>query len=98
MKTKNGCKLACKLSAAAVFLAPFPGLGQSRFPEGQARDTVLVVCSQCHPLTRLTDHDVSGEEWEFTLYDMIARGAPVYEEDLEIVKRYLIDNFSSDGQ
>jgi hypothetical protein len=98
MKAKDGCKLACELTVAAAFLAPLPGLGQTPFPKGQARDTVLVVCSQCHPLTRLTDHDVSGEQWEFTLYDMIARGAPVHEEDLEIVRRYLIDNFSSDEQ
>jgi hypothetical protein len=41
---------------------------------------------------------MSASDWEFTLYDMIARGAPVHEEQIEVVRQYLIDNFAVDGQ
>ena len=98
MKVENGWKSACRLSVAAVFLVPFLGWGQNPFPQGQVRDTVLLVCSQCHPLTRIIDGDLTAEEWEFMLYDMIARGAPVYEEDLELVRQYLVENFAIDEQ
>ncbi len=98
MKAGNSWKLACRLSVASVFLIPFLGWGQGPFPNGKARNTLFLVCSQCHSLARITDADLTAEEWEFTLYDMIARGAPVYEEDLALVRQYLIDNFAIDEQ
>lgn len=96
MKAKKSGKLALRLAVVTVILCPVPGWVQGPFPAGEARDTVIVVCSQCHVLTRITDNDLSAEEWEFTLYDMIARGAPLYESDLETVRRYLIENFATD--
>jgi hypothetical protein len=39
---------------------------------------------------------LNAEEWELTLYDMIARGAPLHAEDLDIVRKYLIENFAID--
>ncbi len=89
---------AVLLSVATILLMPSLGWGQSPFPEAKVRNTVLLVCSQCHSLTRIMDGDLNAEEWEFTLYDMIARGAPVHEEDLDLVKQYLIDNFAIDEQ
>ncbi len=96
MKTDNSRKLAIKLTVATMILCPIVGWVQGPFPTGQGRDTVVMVCSQCHPLTRITDNDLNAEEWEFTLYDMIARGAPLYEKDLDNVRRYLIENFATD--
>ncbi len=96
MKANTGRKLAPGIAVAAAVLCPAPGWGQGPFPEGEGRDKVILVCSQCHVLTRITDNDLSAEEWEFTLYDMIARGAPLHEADLENVRRYLIENFASD--
>ncbi len=98
MKANNSWKLACWLSVATAFFIPFLGWGQDPFPNGKARNTVLLVCSQCHSLTRITDANLNAEEWEFTLYDMIARGAPVHEVDLALVRQYLIDNFAIDEQ
>ena len=73
-------------------------ISENPFPEAEMRETVLLVCSQCHPLTRITEGDLTAEEWEFTLYDMIARGAPIHEEDIAFVREYLIDNFATDRQ
>jgi hypothetical protein len=84
--------------ATAVVLYPLLAWSQNPFPDGPARETVVLVCSQCHALTRLTDSSMSAADWEFVLYDMIARGAPVHEEQLERVRQYLIDNFAVDGQ
>jgi hypothetical protein len=67
------------------------------FPDGEGRDAFLAACSACHALTRITDphRKLTAEEWEFHLYDMISRGAPVYEKDIEPIRRYLIENFSA---
>ncbi len=96
MKANIGRKLARGLAVITVILCPISGWVQGPFPAGEARDTVILVCSQCHVLTRITDNDLNAEEWEFTLYDMIARGAPLHEADLESVRRYLIENFATD--
>ena len=96
MKADHSSKLACGLAVATIFVIPVFGWSQAPFPEGKARDAVFLACVQCHPLTRITDGDLNAEEWEFTLYDMIARGAPIHEEDLELVRQYFIDNFAND--
>lgn len=84
--------IAATLAGAAI------GTAQTPFPEGPARDTVVVVCSQCHPLTRLLNSELSAAQWEIYLYDMVARGATIYDRDLERVKSYLIDNFATDAR
>jgi hypothetical protein len=84
------------LLAAAMFysgLAWGQGLG---LPEGKGRDTVMQVCTACHGLDHITNphKKLTAEEWEFYLYEMISRGAPLHKEDMNIVKNYLIDNFA----
>ncbi len=73
---------------------PILAWSQGPLPEGPGRDAMLRACTACHPLTRITENDLDADEWAFTLYDMIARGAPLHAEDLEAVRQYLIDNFA----
>ena len=94
MKAGSRSALAALSTVTAVLLVPVFAWSQAPFPEGRARDAVFQACTPCHPLTRISDNDLDADEWEFTLYDMIARGAPLHEEDLEAVRRYLIDNFA----
>ena len=72
------------------------GMAQSQeiFPAGQGRNTLFLVCVQCHALDRVIEAKLNAGDWEFTLYDMISRGAPVREEDIETLKKYLVDNFA----
>ena len=65
-------------------------------PEGAGLQVVIVACTQCHGLDRLTDIKLSATEWENALYDMMARGAIVEERDLATIRKYLIDNFAVD--
>jgi len=94
----SSIKSAGALAVTAFALLPFQSIGQNPFPEGAARDTVLLVCSQCHPLTRLIESNMRAADWEFILYDMVARGAPIHADQLELVRQYLIDSFAVDGQ
>ena len=83
-------------AAAAIACAPLLAHSQDPFPAGGARDTVLLVCSQCHPLTRILDSNMNAAQWEAVLYDMISRGATVYDRELTLVRQYLVDNFATD--
>jgi hypothetical protein len=69
---------------------------QELFPEGAGRDTLLLVCVQCHTPLRITEAELTADDWEFIVYDMIGRGAPVHKEDIKDLKKYLIDNFATD--
>ena len=71
---------------------------QDPFPDGPEKDTLFLVCVQCHSPTRITNAQLTAADWEFILYDMIARGAPVHQEDIGDLKKYLIDNFAIEQQ
>ena len=83
---------------AIALLVPLPVFAQDPLPEGSGRDAMAVICSQCHPLTRIFDSDMDAAEWETLLYDMIARGAPVYERDIELLQTYLAENFARERE
>jgi len=68
---------------------------QAEFPDAPGRDTVFLVCSQCHSIGRINTAKLSADDWQFIVYDMISRGAPVYPEDIAPLTRYLQDNFAS---
>ena len=73
-------------------------VGQDSFPEAPARDTLIVACTQCHSLGRMAIATLTAEDWQFVVYDMIARGAPVRQEDIADLTTYLQDNFATDKQ
>ncbi len=65
-------------------------------PEGDGLQVVVVSCTQCHGLDRLTDIQLTAAEWENALYDMMARGAIVEGQDLAAIRKYLVENFATD--
>lgn len=70
---------------------------QELFPDGPGKETLLVVCVQCHSPGRITDAKLSAADWEFTLYDMISRGAPVRKDEIAALKLYLVNNYAIDS-
>jgi hypothetical protein len=95
---KNGGirnRLRTLVLVAVLSSAVSPSLAQG-LPEGEGLRAVIVACTQCHGLDRLTNIKLSTIEWENALYDMMARGAVVEGKDLLTVREYLIDNFATD--
>ncbi len=71
-------------------------LAQEAFPEGEGRNEIFVACTQCHGLGHLTRVNLNAQEWENAVYDMVARGASLDVDDLDIIKNYLINNLATD--
>ncbi len=80
---------------AALGLASI-AIGQEAFPDAPGRDTMILACTQCHSLGKMVVAELSSDDWEFIVYDMIARGAPVHQEDIADLMQYLQDNFAKD--
>lgn len=97
MQDNNVRVFAAVLLLMPLLFMPVSGTAQT-LPPGNGRDAVLLVCTQCHSLNRLTKIKLTAAQWENALYDMIARGAPVQRDDLDTIKKYLIDNFAVDGK
>ena len=90
-----------RISAIGVVLAASFGfttgaLSQETFPEGPGRDTLVLACSQCHSIGKMVTAKLTAEDWQFIVYDMISRGAPVHQEDIADLTKYLQDNFAVD--
>ena len=91
------------LSAIAFILMTSLGLttlalSQEAFPEGPGRDTLVLVCTQCHSLGKMVAVELTADDWQFIVYDMISRGAPVHQEDIADLTKYLQDNFAVDKE
>ncbi|MDH3350257.1 MAG: hypothetical protein OEM60_06355 [Gammaproteobacteria bacterium] len=83
---------------STVLSWPPAASGQEAFPDAPGRDTLILACTQCHSMGKMISAELSADDWEFMVYDMIARGAPVHQEDIEDLTRYLQDNFATDKQ
>lgn len=80
----------------AVLVLASAAFSQEDFPNETGRDTLFLACTQCHSLGKMSTAKLSAGDWEFMVYDMIARGAPVHQEDIRDLTRYLQDNFATD--
>ena len=85
------------LPALVLLCAGLPANAQG-LPEGDGLNVVIVSCTQCHGLDRLTKVELTAAEWENALYDMMARGAVVEKKDLANIREYLVRNFATDGK
>ena len=64
-------------------------------PDGDGRDILLNVCTQCHDLTRIRRQGRTPEAWLEILDAMLNEGAPLSDQELPVVLRYLARNFRS---
>ena len=78
-----------------MLCAPLAGWGQD-MPQGEYRDKTIFACTACHGLDNIFNRSnkISAADWEFYVYEMVARGAPVREEDMQGIIDYLADHFS----
>jgi hypothetical protein len=66
---------------------------QESLPQGEGKDIVEYVCTQCHELAYITDSRKTPEQWQFVILMMIDQGAPLEEYEVETVIQYLAENF-----
>lgn len=70
-------------------LLSIPAQGQSKLPDGEGKDVVERVCSQCHTLDRITTKALSKSNWIKTVQEMLGYGAKATDQDLDTVVEYL---------
>ena len=86
-------KKSLLLSTAAMLIGITSAFAQN-LPDGPAKQTVQSVCIQCHSLSYVTSSRMTKADWEYVVTDMVGRGAPLMEDEIQSVIDYLSANFA----
>jgi virginiamycin B lyase len=78
---------------AAFLCLALPARSQNGLPNGDGKQTVQTVCSQCHELSQVTRAGYTHEGWENVLHMMLNVGAPLPQEQIAVVTQYLATHF-----
>lgn len=78
----------------ATMLVGITSAPAQNLPDGPAKQTVQSVCIQCHSLSHVTGSRMTKADWEYVVTDMVGRGAPLMEDEIQSVIDYLSTNFA----
>lgn len=89
------CPAARRWLLTALVLAPFAGRSQAPppLPDGPGRELVERTCGQCHSLETVLRSRLSRGQWEARIDEMIAKGARLSDEEIDVVADYLGSHF-----
>ncbi|HEY3786479.1 MAG TPA: cytochrome c [Steroidobacteraceae bacterium] len=62
-------------------------------PEGVGKALVERTCAQCHSLETVTGARLTRKQWEGRIDQMVAKGAKLSDDDIDVVAAYLATNF-----
>jgi competence ComEA-like helix-hairpin-helix protein len=62
---------------------------ENDLPEGQGKETVVKMCSNCHPLKQVTKKRFTKDYWSSVVEDMVSRGAEGTEDEALEAAAYL---------
>jgi cytochrome c5 len=85
---------------AVITAAAAPGHAQqpNPLPEGNGRDLVGVVCTQCHALTTIAKIRLGAPGWRLYVDNMVLRGAQLTAPEINTVVDYLSLNLGPGAQ
>ena len=83
------------IPAAALLslLLVFPAQGQDLLPPGPGREATIKGCSGCHGVGILVGEHRSEYLWSTTVSMMVSIGAPVPDDEFDLVVSYLTAQF-----
>ena len=86
--------------AAVIVAAATPGHAQqpNPLPEGNGRDLVSIVCTQCHQLSTIAKIREGEAGWRLYVNNMVLRGAQLTSPEINTVVNYLALNLGPGAQ
>ena len=65
-------------------------------PEGDGKEVLLKVCTQCHDTARIVSKKQTRDEWNGTVDKMAMRGAKASDEEFDAIVSYLAKTFGKE--
>lgn len=99
--TRAACLAVSLLTAAAWGGAKPSAYTAKHFAEDTNKNTrdakgkklVEDICSLCHEWQRIKGHELTKEQWGGVIKGMIFEGAPVTDEEFDLIVDYLAKNY-----
>jgi mono/diheme cytochrome c family protein len=95
--------MSCRTAVAAGLLVvalsgAHPAVADDKLvlPEGVGKAEVTRACTQCHSADNVVNSRRTRAQWESKIDQMIARGATVSDEEIEVIAGYLAEHFGPD--
>ena len=63
-------------------------------PAGDGQQETKELCGSCHNLQKIVLSRKTPQEWERSVFDMVARGAQIFPDEVEKIVKYLSENFN----
>ena len=79
--------------ARADEAAPPAANSAASLPEGAGRELVARACSQCHSLQVVVGLRLTRKQWEAKIDQMLAKGAKLSDDEIDLAADYLAGNF-----
>jgi len=81
-----------------ALLFPVPALWPNNhwatlLPDGDGKEETRQLCSSCHNLQKTVLSRKTPQEWERSVFDMVARGAQIFPDEAEKIAKYLSASF-----
>ncbi len=93
MRPQRSRTLGWLAGAATVQALAAWGQTPPALPDGTGRETVERACGQCHSLEIVLRTHRSRGQWEARIDEMIAKGAKLSDEDIDVIADYLTAHF-----
>ena len=65
----------------------------SLLPAGDGQQETKELCGSCHNLQKIVLSRKTPQEWERSVFDMVARGAQIFPDEVEKIVKYLGQSF-----
>ena len=78
-----------RFAPALLSLLLIPALNAQTESSRKAADILQTACTGCHGLNRITDTSKTRDEWDYTVNEMVSRGADVKPDEVAILVPYL---------
>jgi cytochrome c5 len=59
----------------------------------RGRGLVIDICSGCHEVTRIREHELTRDQWWEVIKNMLSEGAAVTDDETDLILNYLSKNF-----
>jgi hypothetical protein len=66
---------------------------ESQTRDERARQLVVDVCTTCHDFARVKAQQLNKEQWTGLIKGMLSEGAPVTDEEMDLITTYLAKHY-----
>jgi HPt (histidine-containing phosphotransfer) domain-containing protein len=94
-RTAEAAAVICAIAGVVAGAAGASAQQASAVAADPGKDKVLHICGGCHSIEQVFAQRRSHDEWQETVNRMRVNGAPVEDQDFDLIVEYLAKNYGT---